>query len=1636
MATEVILHLTDLHFGYDEDVIAAAQRKLALSSLTSKVLSLSDGWKPTVVCITGDISYRNKPSGYLEAEKWLTDFLAKLGLNSSDVIACPGNHDVDRQVTSTLDWPTKAGEADQILRFPIADHHVQSVARFSDFCTRIGIPEYNLHTSHSYITGQVLHNTISYIVVNSCWFSKHSEKDKGNLWIGSPLMNLMEANDQLPLLNPSSPLTVLLFHHPFDWWHQDELHAYSQRPNTRDYLAHRCHVLLSGHTHGELRRADQIAERAWYFTGGATYAELNYRNNFRLIRIEPTQIAYRGFVYNPQSPNHQWIDQLGETTLQLYERGSIAASQQESATTPPSFTVPPIESIFRQVVPEPHESRNLLQIVPVNHGTLVSKMQVSGLEDIVGVMTSMSRGLLPLKQTDRIPSPIASTTSTQQSTMQWSDANGLSLEAALPIISPQLGLISLTARNHLDNITKLRNEFGFDKAIEATSDLKDWLTQQGEAVPIEEKCEAYLVLAEVERIRIAIEKELRSQHPMDDQVATFAKQANCLYVPGLSLMLSGRLRSLQAYLEGREKGVDAGLRKLGADTDPEIIRGRLLLLMEHQMFSVASDIIRPLQLHERWCDLAVTCLVRNREYAAAKHIIDWSEKQTDSGLRKRCILRYAESRYFNAFVDRPADSSIFPGELTDMESEEIRDVIATLEPIVMVVTGNRRVESELESRALQLAIRSNTVLCKLDAANKLMQLLMLRTPVPLAIAEFVLGEWVPLPIELPAKLRADHPGCLEATVYAAMLDGQFNNKAKEAFDILAEKSETVIASDQKELLATALCELAQLCGTEEMTRTGTLIQALVGDDHKITFRHNVTELFKGKAYEDACRLLEQRRDENDVVWLQMYAQYFAAVGDDKAALEYYNKASQLIPHPHLLEIVAQLGLKQGRFRASVEALEKRLLVSPNDVTDRRNLAIAYTKMRDYDQACIHFSKLQELGAATPDNLLDHAGCLVYCGKRDKALTIFNQLDALDEPVLAGVINKAHLLKSMDKSKDAFCYLESRQQLYWDQPEFVVTYLDIAMVADEDSKAHLAFQHLWELQDTGRTEHQYLVPKTLDDFKEYVEDYKQRRDMGCQKILQGHLPWVFVDSALRHVPYWGWRLRTQELPWVIEHPLDQAQVTVYSTNGYYIPHGDQPNARLTELGCPAKGTAVVADISSLVTLHRLGLLQKAASYFGTVYVPNEYMEQAVPNAERLVPQLSQKSALEKIQELFLATRLRIASEVDISGMPVIDEHTTGEQGHRYSLKDVVQLLQQAGRLTDNLASELATVAHQASGVADSHEALVAGQRIRITVSTLKALASINVLEDVVDICDVYITSEEREEVNMLLRTYAAQNDVLQWHNSLWEEIREDHNFKLVSCHEELSAILKLKAVDLPRDVSLWAMAYACQHGISLLADDRFCQMMTLNRPDALNCSAFGSDKAVEALCDEDVINADREADALLSLMRWRYRFIVPTVRFLTTVADRYSQHPPGRELREIASYIHASLRDPGLFSGLEPTRPPLPLALRIHQDIIAAVGEFIMSVWTANELKWSDVQAMELTQWAVSELLPSPPRNMWSYGQHLSSFVSDTILMMALFQSLHINDLRRANLALRTFADALGITPDEYTRAVTEVINAI
>lgn len=328
-----LLHLTDIHFGWESgSTTSSAERTLALNGLLDAVKNLAGHWKPNIVCLTGDIAWRGTQSDYSQAKTWLLSLLQVLGLNSEDLLVCPGNHDVNRLIAIRSARPTDAITADRCLRTPIAGIPTShAFAEYNRFCSEIGIRPYQIDSEQSYLVGVIEHKGVQFAALNSAWYCQ-GDDDQKKLWIGLPFLKVLEAHGQLSRTSvPNTKPTICLIHHPPDWWNDQEIHASSDRPNLQDYLAHRCHLILSGHTHGEVRKADRIASSAFHLTGGSSFAGASHFNSFRLIHLDGNQIEYRSFEFNPGSADSVWRDCWGVERVtfdvKLSEENRVVAAQ-------------------------------------------------------------------------------------------------------------------------------------------------------------------------------------------------------------------------------------------------------------------------------------------------------------------------------------------------------------------------------------------------------------------------------------------------------------------------------------------------------------------------------------------------------------------------------------------------------------------------------------------------------------------------------------------------------------------------------------------------------------------------------------------------------------------------------------------------------------------------------------------------------------------------------------------------------------------------------------------------------------------------------------------------------------------------------------------------------------------------------------------------------------------------------------------------------------------------------------------------------------------------------------------------------------------------------------------------------------
>jgi hypothetical protein len=173
---ETILHITDLHFGWEgENPSDKAERKVCLDGLLSEISKLQPPWKPSIVCLTGDVGWRGAPSDYAEAKKWLDLLLSSCDLTHDRLIVSPGNHDVNRKIAEKIPRPNNSSEADKALRPPVEHYFIQPFSEFIDFNTNSRIPALRFGNEESHLVGERRLSDLRFVVLNSSWFSKDDD---------------------------------------------------------------------------------------------------------------------------------------------------------------------------------------------------------------------------------------------------------------------------------------------------------------------------------------------------------------------------------------------------------------------------------------------------------------------------------------------------------------------------------------------------------------------------------------------------------------------------------------------------------------------------------------------------------------------------------------------------------------------------------------------------------------------------------------------------------------------------------------------------------------------------------------------------------------------------------------------------------------------------------------------------------------------------------------------------------------------------------------------------------------------------------------------------------------------------------------------------------------------------------------------------------------------------------------------------------------------------------------------------------------------------------------------------------------------------------------------------------------------
>ncbi len=227
-----LLHISDIHTRIDRQ----RELKIRFDALARDLGRLSQ--KPQAILVTGDIAYAGTSAEYQQATILLSAFCKRFGIDHSQVVFCPGNHDIDR---SLIDLMTEQGLKRSLLDTEAAedafDHPKWTLPQqqaYIDFVNAFtnGTETVPARTRMLQLSGC----QIGIASLNSAW--RCADDDcKERLFLTLPQVHkLAEPID-------AAQLRIALVHHPLDWYHVTE------RDIVQKDLTRRYDLILTGHLH-------------------------------------------------------------------------------------------------------------------------------------------------------------------------------------------------------------------------------------------------------------------------------------------------------------------------------------------------------------------------------------------------------------------------------------------------------------------------------------------------------------------------------------------------------------------------------------------------------------------------------------------------------------------------------------------------------------------------------------------------------------------------------------------------------------------------------------------------------------------------------------------------------------------------------------------------------------------------------------------------------------------------------------------------------------------------------------------------------------------------------------------------------------------------------------------------------------------------------------------------------------------------------------------------------------------------------------------------------------------------------------------------------------------------------------------
>lgn len=768
-----------------------------------------------------------------------------------------------------------------------------------------------------------------------------------------------------------------------------------------------------------------------------------------------------------------------------------------------------------------------------------------------------------------------------------------------------------------------------------------------------------------------------------------------------------------------------------------------------------------------------------------------------------------------------------------------------------------------------------------------------------------------------------------------------------------------------------------------------------------------------------------------------------------------------------------------------KCLEESLDIYPNPIV-KIDLIRILAELRDYSELYKHCCEFEKWGFDDEDTLFISAQTFHYSNDIDKAINSWKKLlmkDSLNPAyyigysktlwknrqedqalgllqknreklgnVVEAILLESSYLVSMKRMQEAFELLFDKKDndKFIENPYYLMNLMNVAFKAGHEEKIGFVFRKVKKMMDENDLPDDINFREVnIDEFKKIASEVYATNEKLNNSYLKGETSLYQLIFYNNKSCYLDWAERTQDI-YNIPLTNEEEELKIFCSNfnlycsDVVCPKKDLNKLTYEEISLDESATEITIDYISLITIHRLGLLNKIINAFDHIYIPSAYFD--LWKEEKLQYPYHQTSMLYSWKN--------ILKEIDLNKILVIDNpitspqniHSSGikninelniaranrylyvndfiEQNELSEYQDVVvsrlsQLLDwlfKKGKISSNQFKEIGSSYKSKDNLSeDISEKLKENRAIIIELSTLQLLIQYNLYVPLGKAgVTLYISSQTAKVVRTNIREISFRNQVEGWHIDLIDRIdslKKNYPQKFIEAKTPIE-IIKDQYEHKAFFYSVLPIKIASEKQTVLITDDRFIFKISETMRDGINSNVFAM---LKLLRKRAIISEEEFAEKLLLLCKWRYKFLIPDAETLFYFALQYKENLPGESLEAISRYLFHCMQDPGLDMNIVITQDninskyPLPAGMRIWNKWTATLIEFLIKVWVSDE--FSLEQKESLLKFIFNYFMPAPPSSLQKEKKEIVQkkifdYLLDQILIIApssieVLENLHL-----------------------------------